>query len=94
MDGQLVELFHSIPDEHKYINSSQLEMSEQCSYMLWDIAAEAEGLSGRTLRKLPFIAFSNTHHGDINADKSVCLQDYLKSLDQAVRTCREENRKC
>ncbi|XP_064398583.1 pachytene checkpoint protein 2 homolog isoform X2 [Halichondria panicea] len=45
------------------------------------IACKSEGLSGRTLRKLPFLALSTTPH-----TAAIALQGFLSALDSTVDT--------
>ena len=70
-------------------NSSDLNLSvasgdgpNSPSKQLWDIASGSVGLSGRTLRKLPFLTFAKFLHGV--SPCSVSLEVFLEALSRAV----------
>ncbi|XP_077862003.1 pachytene checkpoint protein 2 homolog [Saccoglossus kowalevskii] len=55
------------------------------SMRLWEIANQSHGLSGRTLRKLPFLA-----HALYIQTRTVSLKDYLAALSEVVKRQFEE----
>ena len=55
--------------------------SDDASQLLWEIASKSVGLSGRTLRKLPFLAFAKFLHG---TKKSLKLKCFLEALSKSV----------
>lgn len=60
------------------------ELSEH-SLILWNIALKSKGLSGRALRKLPFLA-----HALFVKTPTVTLGRFLEAMEQAVEKQREE----
>ncbi|KAI8908854.1 pachytene checkpoint protein 2 [Powellomyces hirtus] len=59
----------------------QQHMREEESLMLWKVAGDCEGFSGRSLRKLPFLA----HAFHLNASV-VIMFDYILALERTVRS--------
>ncbi|KAI8822937.1 P-loop containing nucleoside triphosphate hydrolase protein, partial [Fimicolochytrium jonesii] len=57
----------------------------EVSLMLWDLAGQCEGFSGRTLRKLPFLAHA-FHLSATPTHRSVSLKEYVVALRETVRT--------
>lgn len=67
MDYRELEIFrHALPADHP-------------SFLLYSIASKCAGMSGRSLRKLPFLA-----HAFFVQSERTSLDLYLKALDQAV----------
>lgn len=58
-------------------------ISENVDYRsnkLYDLAKMSIGLSGRSIRKLPFIAFSLF----LNSQQTVTMEQFLKALEKAI----------
>lgn len=96
MDAQAVEMLASLDDgsagklqsDLAESDSIALRSSRDFSLYLWRIAQQSSGLSGRMLRKLPFLAFSATGY----AQYPLQLCEFLRSLSRAVN-CETEDRK-
>ena len=54
---------------------------------LFELASMSTGLSGRALRKIPFLAHANYLHHD-----SVKLADYMEAMKQAITKVFEDKR--
>lgn len=70
------EVVHSDPT---YLSTAGGLRSEHSQY-LWKIANKSVGLSGRTLRKLPFLAYARF----FSSVSSVTLRQFLDVLSKAV----------
>ena len=57
------------------------QQSERCSELLWRLAKSSHGLSGRTLRKLPMIAFSQIHQ----SNPSISLDQLIQAMHQQLK---------
>lgn len=62
------------------ISSDDCRSNYPSSFELYIIAIESKGLSGRTLRKIPFL----THALFKNATQCYTLMDFLKSMKSTV----------
>ena len=66
--------------EKNLIQHSQYQ-SEDCQDHLWRLAKSSQGLSGRTLRKLPMIAFSHIQQ----SDQFISLEQLLQAIHQQLQ---------
>jgi SpoVK/Ycf46/Vps4 family AAA+-type ATPase len=86
MDASAVEMLSSLLEQSEPSSSPPLgaaklaESPNDFSVQLWKISQLAGGLSGRMLRKLPFLAFASSNQFDSSLD----LWDYLHLLRTAV----------
>jgi len=74
MKNNVILPFHSI-----HIVENQ--QAPNCSSILWKIAGESVGMSGRTLRKIPLLALAMF----CDITKSIDIHSFLKGLTSAVR---------
>jgi hypothetical protein len=67
-------------------SSPQQAAAEACSLALWRVVGACEGFSGRTLRKLPFLA-----HATADALPFPCgCVDFLEAMAAAAERTRQE----
>lgn len=60
----------------------QENITTSSSLQLWSVAAKCAGLSGRTIRKIGFLALALFSSASVRG--SITLEEFLTSLDQAV----------
>uniref|UniRef100_A0A1B6BWW7 Pachytene checkpoint protein 2 homolog n=1 Tax=Clastoptera arizonana TaxID=38151 RepID=A0A1B6BWW7_9HEMI len=73
-----------------YINMNQLgdNSINENSKKLFNICRESEGISGRMLRKIPFLTYSNFISG-----KSPSMTNFLEEMEKTVLKCKREKEK-
>jgi len=81
---ELVE--KGVVDVEEYNASSPQELSTHLRFYLDPIASASQGFSGRTLRKLPFIAFAIF----IRSSARPNLRQFIQAMNQAVQRQTEE----
>ena len=85
---------HNMIDQNRDIDENMSEEDTRSvtkfTSMLYEEAQRCESFSGRTLRKLPFLAMTDFDHGGC---ESVSAQNFIDALHNCITTLKNDLQK-
>ena len=84
INGHINEIDHQLRNGNKEEIEDDHRSSINFSTKLYEEAQRCQGLSGRTLRKLPFLTMTEFNHGQVSG------HEFLKALNKCIRTIKND----
>ena len=84
INGHINEIDHHLRNGNKEVIEEDHKSSINFSTTLYEEAQRCQGLSGRTLRKLPFLTMTEFNPGHVSG------HEFLKALNKCITTIKND----